>query len=461
MKKAFIILIVLIVSVTSILASKPVSLSFGVDYDSVTDVNGDTINLLGVNVTPDFVFGKWGIGLSVPLRFALGGSESFKFYQEDYIPEIDEDDNLLTKANKYFELYVPLFNYVSYGQKGENIYAIIGKVEDFTIGTGMFVNHYSNKRLLPQTKISGLEVDLDGSLFGFPYVGLETFTSDIVNFNIIGGRFYVKPFAFLTIPVISTIQIGTSYVTDRNINQHEMYQASTLEEGEVAVVPDEMPKMYGADILIPVINSDFFAFESYLDLGYQQLTSEAESLSDAARVGFKGHLLSILHYQVDVTKPLSNDLYSPEYFSRNYDRDPAVSYENSMSMDDYFLNGRADFSLLEDKIVFGAQLTGNVVSNAGSYGIEDPSLYANFKVGEGLIPNFALEAYYKKYDIDGSNLDSFFKDFITLNKNSEIEALITFKYGVVKTTMGYVIEFDENGESSSTATQVGASISVF
>ncbi|MFA7109678.1 MAG: hypothetical protein WC162_11100 [Sphaerochaetaceae bacterium] len=461
MKKTFIIFIILIVTLTSIFASKPVSLSFGVDYDSVTDENGDTINLLGVNVTPDFVFGKWGIGLSVPLRFALGGSDGFRFFQEDYIPEIEEGDNLLNKANKYFELYVPLFNYVSYGQKGENLYAIVGKVEDFTIGTGMFVNHYSNKRLLPQTKISGLELDIDGSLFGFPYVGLETFTSDIVNLNIVGGRFYIKPFAFLTIPVISTIQIGASYVVDRNINQHEMYQASTLSEGEVAVIPDEIPKMYGADVLIPIVNSDFFAFESYLDLGYQKLTSEEDSLSDAARVGVKGHLLSILHYQIDVTKPLSNNLYSPEYFSRNYDRDPAISYENSMNMDDYFLNGRADFSLLEDKILFGAQLTGNVVSNGGNFGIDNPSLYANLKISEGLIPNFGLEAYYKKFNIDGSTINTFFNDVITLTRNSQIEAVISFKYGIVKTTMGYVIDFDENGNSSSSATQVGASVSVF
>jgi len=461
MKKTSVVLIILIVSIASVLASKPVSLSFGVDYDSVTDVNGDTVNLLGVNVTPDFVFGKWGIGLSVPLRFALGGSDGFRFFQEDYIPEIEEDDNLLTKANKCFELYVPLFNYVSYGQKGENIYAIVGKVEDFTIGTGMFVNHYSNKRLLPQTRLLGLEVDIDGSLFGFPYVGLESFTSDVVNYNIIGGRVYVKPFAFLSIPVISTIQIGASYVVDRNINQHEMYQSSTLEEGGSATVPNEKPEMYGADIFIPFINSDFFTFQTYFDLGYQQLTSNEDSLSDAARVGVKGHLLSMLHYQIDITKPLSNNLYSPEYFSKNYDRDPAISYENSMSMDDYFLNGRADFSLLEEKIVFGAQLTGNVVSNNGSYGIENPSLYANLKIAEGLIPNFGVEASYKKFNIDGSTLDTFFNDVITLTRNSQIAATISFKYGVVKTTMGYVMDFDENGDSSSSATQIGASISVF
>ncbi|MGM0432907.1 MAG: hypothetical protein ACQEQU_09355, partial [Spirochaetota bacterium] len=145
-------------------------MELGFNYDRAV-IDGETVNLIGISALPDISVGKFGIGLDASFRFELGTGQLFRFRTEDWVPDFSDDVTFIDKTKTALSLYLPIFRYVRYGWKGDPIYVRLGELDSVTIGTGIFVNEYSNTVLKPGTRLLGGVFDLDGSLFGFPYVG--------------------------------------------------------------------------------------------------------------------------------------------------------------------------------------------------------------------------------------------------------------------------------------------------
>ena len=147
------------------------------------------------------------MALDLHYRFVDG---NFEFRSEDWVPD-DE--------HSFFDVYLPIFRYIRYGQKGEPIFGKIGAIEDLTLGNGFIMYNYSNALFMPETRITGLAFDLDGQFFDIPIVGFETVVGnlDVLNgLDVLGARFYVRPLIYLDMPILPMLQIGMSYVIDRD-----------------------------------------------------------------------------------------------------------------------------------------------------------------------------------------------------------------------------------------------------
>ncbi len=417
--------------------------NFSMDFDIGVDYNlSEGADVVGVSLNPDISVGNFGFGMSAIIRYSLGES---RILTEDWIPDFTGDSTFAEKAQTAAALYLPLFRYVRYGYKGQPLYAKIGDLDNVTLGTGIFIDAYSNTELQPDLRIAGLEVDVDGELIGFPYIGFESFTNDLTNFDILGGRAYIRPLAFVEFPMLHNLQFGGSMAVDRDPALH-------AEVGDFTVAPD-MVQMYGADVMMPILNMGLLSLTAYGDYAFQQIPDQ--ELSSAIRAGAKGKILGFVTYGADVTLPQTEG-FIPSYFSEEYDLNRAVSYESDgIPTDNTFLNANAGFELLDEMLVFNLNITGKLETNAGAIQILSPEMKASFSLGEGVIPFGYFDLAYEKRALNGDSLDLFLDGVLNPTTNATIGVNATVMYSMLKTTIGGSFDFDENSEMTSNITIAG------
>jgi hypothetical protein len=430
-------------------------LDLGIEY---MDVDAEGNPLVGLNLQPDISIGDFGIGLKGSVYFNLNlgddpDEQMINLNLDNWIPEFVEGDDLLGNIQTAASLYLPIITYIRYGYKGDPLYLKLGKIENVTLGTGMFFNQYSNTSL-PNNPLLGAVLDIDGSLFNFPYIGFEAITGNLSQFDTIGGRLYVRPLAFLDFPIIRDIQIAGSYAVD---SMPELYDDTFIDPGIVS--------MYGADVMIPILSIPQGALTLFGDIGFQPSPENAVNISTGYRAGFNGHIMNLLKFEADLTLPTQG--YRLGYFNTSYDRDKRDIYESTglyetsgLLSDNYFLHGGAGFNLFNDAIVFDLDLDTEITYDLGNLGIVDPSLTARLSTGENLIGFFFFDAVYQKNNIDKDSVENFLLDIINL-KNSEIRANVSIKYSILIIESGYVITFNKIGEMQEPEITVGGTISLF
>ena len=420
-------------------------LDVGIDYQ---EINGKSY--IGANLQPDISIGKFGVGLKGSLFFELniGGDPPVSVILDNWIPDFTGDVTLLDKVQTAAALYLPVFQYVRYGFKGDPLYIKFGKLESQTMGSGLFVTNYANTTIAG-TDILGGVLDVDGRLFDFPYVGFEAFTANLAEFDVIAGRLYVRPLAFVDFPVIRDIQLGGTYAVDRN---------PALYSEDLSFDP-AMVSMYGADVLMPILDTSFFKFVLFGDAGFQPDPEIPENVSVGYRTGFNGHILSFLTFNADLTFPTEG--FKPDYFNAAYDVQRQDKYESAgISSDNYFLHAGAGFNLFQDSLVFDLDIASELSYLDGTFGVISPEMTAQLSLGEDVLGFVYFDAMYKKTQLADESLEAFLQDVISL-KNAEIRANVSIKYSIVVLDTGYIIEFDSTGTMLEPQVLVGATVSLF
>lgn len=273
----------------------------------------DGENYTVVALKPELGFGIFGIGLDINLRTTINfndeGQPEFEIYKKDWV--LEGDDATFTN---YMTLYLSKINYLRVGAKDMDFYLKMGEINDGKLGNGFIMNNYSNAMRLPETKLFGLAFNLDGNLFSFPYVGIETFASNAGAFDLIGARLYVRPVKMLDIPLVSDTQIGFTYVTDRDpyFFQKDMEPASY-----------NTTTVMGADIKIPVVELPIFNMDLYGDYVWQN-----DMKNTGAMFGFGGKIIRMISYDAQVR--LMGEDFIPEYFNREYDLNRTGSRYHTM-----------------------------------------------------------------------------------------------------------------------------------
>ncbi|MCF7940557.1 MAG: hypothetical protein K9M84_03010 [Spirochaetia bacterium] len=438
--------VMLLLMPLSTAAANDFDLNIGFQYNLVNDEGEPIANTIGVNIKPDISIGNFGIGLIGSFRFSFGGDAGFTFIAEDWIPDFTDDENLIDKAQTVASTYLPLIRYVRYGFKGDPLYARFGELDSVTVGTGIFVNRYTNTALQPDIRLMGAQFDIDGELFGFPYIGFETFISDLSAYNLMAGRVYTRPLAFISFPLLHDIQVGASYATDLDPDAYGHFTDAA------ATAPDQV-LMYGADIMMPVLDMGLFGLTLYGDLAFQQ---KDETPVKAYRTGLMGDIVGFIRYRADVTFPESG--YQPDYFSKKYDLDRYQPYENSIAVDNLYLFANLGFDLFDENLVLDVSIMGDLDPTAGT--IDTPSMEAYMKLGEDLLPFFYFDATYTRNELDGSSLDTFLDGVLNPMQDSVINANVTVKYSIIETSFGYTIAFDENGDMSTSGFSLAGDIAL-
>jgi len=264
--------------------------------DIITDPDSglpDTWNSLGFK--PDLSIGPFGVGFDFTLRFKLMPDEdtAFKAYPGDWVPD---------NGKTILDLYLPKIMYVRYGQRGDPLFVKLGSIDDLTLGNGFLVGNYSNTRFLPELRIFGLNVGVDGQLFNFPFVGIEALTGNLARFDVFGTRLFVRPLITTSLPILKDMQVGVTIAIDTD---PETFVPDDLQVGYDSVA------IGGADIFVPLIKSQLFPLAAFMELGIQP----------QGRTGFMlgagGRALGFITYGAQLR--LLGAGFIPVYFDANYD----------------------------------------------------------------------------------------------------------------------------------------------
>lgn len=395
------------------------NLGVGLGVNSFENADtGETDTYQLVAFRPDFGIGPVGLGLDLAVNYRFTGGENgdeFQVRAEDWIPS--EDQNFL-------EIYLPKFRYVRYGQKGDEIFARFGRFSDVTFGNGFLMSNYSNELFLPDLRIFGGNFDIDGGLFGFPYVGLQTMVGNVASFDLIGARLYARPLLGLSIPVLPGLELGFTFVNDSN----PYYYVEKDPDFTGTIDSDATASAWGIDMRLPVIGSPVFTMSVLGDYASQGSASGGSLGVGGSAIGFLGWGAQLRFI---------GDNFIPSYFNNAYDArrvERYAVYNGDATVDGYVgWLANTGFSLLSNAVAFSA-----VVS--GPFGETEalPELRAQFSVQEGTVPGFeglSVVAFYEKF-----NLESF-GDLITA-ENAIIGAAVSIRSGSVVISLVYDVTYD-------------------
>lgn len=370
---------------------------------------------------PDISFGKFGIGIDLTIRMQLFPQDTdnaVKIYEGDWIPSGD---------NNPLDVYLPKFLYVRYGLKGEDpLFVKLGSINDLSLGNGFIISNYSNMLFMPETRIFGLDIGLDGGMFKFPYLGFEALTGNLARLDVFGGRLYVKPLVGTEIPILKDMQVGGTVVMDL---KPDTYKPTTeTNPGTLAV--------YGADLMVPVLGGKLFPMAVFSDFAMEP------NGTTGAMLGVGGKLVGFFTYVAQLRYLGAG--FIPAYFDSNYDLYRNLKYD--FMQDDANTEGSGNVgwftslgtSLISDKLVFSVTLDGPFQKNGESQA-DYPHLRGVLRLDE--LPNFPIffDASYEKYNIGKAN--PFFQDLVDPT-DAVVGMSINYKTGTSVLTIMYDASWD-------------------
>jgi len=374
---------------------------------------------------PDVSFGKIGIGLDITLRFKLSpapGEDSV--YGGDWIPDYENN------GKSFLDVYLPKFMYIRYGLRGDPLFVKLGSIQDLTLGDGFIVGDYANTRFLPEQRIFGLALDIDGSLFQFPWVGAQLVTGNLARFDVVGARLFARPLYGTGIPIMESMQVGLTAAAD--------FQADLYND---VVQPLETVSMYGLDVFIPILGGKAFPLAAFSDFVLQPEGRWG------SMIGAGGRLFGFITYgaQLRVLGPG----FIPMYFDANYDLYRSAKHDLMAvaPTGDTFTGWFASlgFSILEDKIAFKTSVDGPFAEKpvAPSDNPSDyPHLRAVATLGEGIVGGFSFDAVYEKYFLGKTG--TFFEDLV-IPEDAVITAQINYHTGAAVLSLLYNLKYDGAG----------------
>ena len=206
--------------------------SFG--SETFTDSNGTKHVYSKLCLQPQFSIWKIDIGLNLELYLDENGNGR----EEDW-------DSWEDAVNKIL--------YVRYGKKGEPLFINFGGINSASIGHGIIFNRYSNMIRYPEVKKTGLLFDIN-----MPSWGIETLTSNLSRAEVLGARFYFRPFYNSGVFLIDNLAIGVSAGTD-------------LDPDSVSTSTNDTVSVVAADVELPLIKSSLLSTTLFADFGQMQL----------------------------------------------------------------------------------------------------------------------------------------------------------------------------------------------
>ncbi|TXT47231.1 MAG: hypothetical protein FD137_1114 [Spirochaetes bacterium] len=400
-----------------------------------------------LGLRPDLALGKFGVGLDLTLRFQLypdpnDNTKIIRVYEPDWIPQA---------GSNVFDLYLPKILYVRYGlREVDPIYVKLGSISDFSLGNGLIVSDYANTRFLPDRRIFGLQLGVDGAAFRVPYIGMEVLTGNLTKFDVIGGRVYLRPLAFLGKSLLGRLQVGATAVLDQDPLLYFDNSSNTYASTSPAYV-------LGADLTLPLLTGQLISLVSYVE--------GAREMNDAlgAVAGIRGRVLGFIRYGAEAR--YFQEGFIPAYFDTNYDlyRAERFDYIQTTPPGDFNMGwlAKIGFDLFQEKILFTAALDGPLApipsvasDNASAY----PHLKGSFFLKEGLIGGISFSGNYEKYFIGRAD-SNVFADLINPT-DAVIGMDVNYKTGATLLTLHYTYKWDPSKNSGAGGFDVSSSLSV-
>ncbi len=257
----------------------------------ITTIDSDkgSETFLNVHLSPEFAFGKFGIGLNINLLF---NTQDGSLRKQDW----DKPTDILQQIR-----------YVRWGRKNDPVYVHAGMLDAARLGHGSILNYYSNYASWDNRKFGGA-LDID-----FGYFGFESVVSNFARSEVIGGRLYGRPLkTVIEVPIIKNITIGGSYVADVD------------PDGTTAT--DDGVSVYGADVELPIVKKGTLGLYFYYDWsqihGYSSIENKSRTFGNGQYGGVAFDMISLagnseLHAKFE-RRVLSKE-YVPSFFDAFYE----------------------------------------------------------------------------------------------------------------------------------------------
>jgi len=431
--------------IVSLGAQSPgVGLSGGLGTEVINKVTYQTMSVI-----PDFPIGPVGLGIDLSFHFRFfttndaGVQSDFGFY-----PRVEDFWDSTAPIQENLSKWTSRIAYVRYGVKGDPINLQVGVLPNVTLGNGFILGRYSNGMLQPVQRFTGLVANLDGSLFQFPFVGLETVTDNISSFDLVGLRVYVKPFGLLLpdVAFLRDLQVGATAVVDTN---PYIYAYPTASSPGTAMVA-------GLDTSLTLLADPLMSAKAFADFAVQNGHT-------GGTVGLGGTVLGLVSWGLQ-NRFLGLD-FIPSYFNKTYDlsRDSQYAFYTGTATSHLPATLAWEASLggrLLDTISFGASLGGPYGSavSATPTKFELPKLESFFTIARNPILPVTVDAYYNKDKLTSLS------DLLS-PQSAVIGARIGYVIGSATITMVYNLKYIENAtdpnELWETSSKIETAIKLF
>jgi len=201
---------------------------------------------IGMRLRPDFNFGKFGVGLNIPIMFSL------------------DDGSFRTDEFKDGIGWARIIDYVRYGvKKRDPFYIKVGNLSGSYMGYGILLDNYTNVISFDKRKV-GATFDILVKNF----IGIEGLYSDfdMSSFNLLAIRPYVKPLGMTSIPILKTADIGFTYVTDHDETSVALTDSTSRQNQYI----EAGQKAWSVDMGVIPINRSFMQLKVYAQYGVLQ-----------------------------------------------------------------------------------------------------------------------------------------------------------------------------------------------
>lgn len=369
-----------------------------------------------LSLLPDLSFGKFGIGLAVTLNYNFSGpNNSFTVRQADWWPTGS------VTFQGVLGIYLAKIAYIRWGEKGDPLFLKLGSFNDATLGDGFIMGDYNNMLFLPTDRHFGFQADMDGALFDFPYIGVETVVGNLAQLDVLGARVYARPLVKTSIPILNAMQIGVVAAVDTNP------YLNTGMTGTTSAVA-----AFGIGALAPVIyQKDVFSMLAFVDAA----TIQGKTWGSMAGVG--GRIVNIFTYGAQLR--LLGKGFIPTYFGPTYDSLRGVQYDSiqNISGSGVTFGGLITLgtSILGDKLVFKVTLDSPFVTSETDPLLAQPHLNGVLTLAPGVVPVFSFDFIYDKKGIGT------FAQLVDPS-NSAIQAKLNLQSGPAVISFVYNITYD-------------------
>lgn len=257
-----------------------------------TVINGEVFYL--VTLTPEFAFGKFGLGVDLNLRINKDG----QIRKGDYV---------------HFSDFLRIIRYGRWGQKGDPFYIRVGALDYSRIGHGFILYNYRNSASYDLRR-TGIELDADFDKYGF-----ESVYSDVTASSLLGLRGYVRPVKFTpaaSVPIIGGFEVGATYATDLDKSSN-MTLANPTDFLIADAKKGNAMAVYGVDAGFPLLS--LAAVKSTLYGDYAKI----KGYGNGAAVGLDFHFsgMGLLTIGAKYERRWSGDQFLPSYFDALYEHD--------------------------------------------------------------------------------------------------------------------------------------------
>jgi hypothetical protein len=405
------------------------NLGLGVEtFQELNDVGDlEDVSYQKLSLSPDISIGKFGIGLDLVFHYQFDAG-NLVLRTLDWQPE---DTSAFLD---WVELYLAKFKYIRWGQKNEPLFIKFGSIEDALLGNGFILGGYANTHFLPDYRIFGLSLDIDGALFDFPLVGLETFVGNVIKPDVIGFRPFFRPLLLLEIPIFSNLEIGATFAFDSDPFAH--FPADEVDPFLTDNGIDNTEHnifFWGIDFFQPILGSALVSLAAFGDMAWDKQGHMGGML------GAGGALFSFLNYGAQLR--LLGEGFIPTYFDPYYDLARPYKYAILESSDPNpaFVGWFASLgtSILDGMLSLNFTLDGpfGALNEDTDNPYNYPHLTGSFTISEGLIPGLSFDATYDKLFIrEFSQIFNF--------EGAVVSARINYQTGPAVISLFYQLKYD-------------------